>query len=40
MRSPEQDPFLRLVAALTAAGVRFVVIGVAGINYYGPTRCL
>jgi hypothetical protein len=31
------DPFERLVRALTAEGVRFVVIGVSGANYYATS---
>jgi hypothetical protein len=31
------EPFLELVDALNGAGVRFVLIGVAGANYYAPS---
>jgi hypothetical protein len=31
-----EDVFLRLIAALNDAGVRYVLIGVAGANYYAP----
>lgn len=33
------DPFTSLVSALTAQGVRYVVIGVWGANYYAPSGC-
>lgn len=32
-----EDRFRRLVASLTGAGVRFVLIGVAGANYYATS---
>jgi len=31
------DPFLRLVIALAEASARYVVMGVAGVNYYATS---
>lgn len=32
--SPFYDPYLRVLKALNQAGVRYVVVGMSGINYY------